>query len=118
HLNIVPPREHTFPPRENTGTRPRTDDDDQFAPSKRGTRANDAFDDGSAVPPRSGTGTGTRRGTSGGTTDDESFSRPSIRNPTHGTKTDEEKDLFPANPPPRSNPDGAASRWLDTFKVK
>jgi len=110
HLKIVPPREHT-------GTRPRTYDEDRFGPSKTRTRANDGLDDGSAVPAREGVGTGTRRSGTGNVIEDESFSRPSIRNPARGTTTDPDNEPFPANSAPRSNTDGTSTGPRETFKV-
>ncbi len=99
-LNIVPPREHT-------GTGPRTYDADRF---KGRTRSNDGFE-GNAVPPREGTGTGTRRSGSGSSPEDGSFSRPKIRNPD-----DPDTEPFAPNSAPRSGTEGA-SGLRDTFKT-
>lgn len=110
HLNIVPPRDHT-------GPRPRTYDDDRFSPSKTRMPTNDGFDDGSTVPARNGTGTGTRRGGTGTVIEDENFSRPNIRNPARGTTTNPDNDPFPANSAPRGNTDGTSTGPRETFKA-
>ncbi len=109
-LNIVPPREHA-------GPRPRTYDDDRFAPSKGRTRTNDTFDDGSAVPARGGVGAGGRRSGAGNVLDDTDFSKPAVRHPAHGTSTDPENDPFDKNSAPRSKTDGTSTGPRETFKA-
>ena len=49
--------------------------------------------------------------------DDGNFSRPSIRNPTHGTTSDPDKEPFAPNSAPRSNTDGTSSGAFGTQKV-
>ena len=109
HLNIVPPR-------ENTGTQPRTYDADRFGPSRR-PRSTDGLDDGTAVPPREGNGQGTRRSGTGNVIDDGTFSKPDVRNPSHGKTTDPNDEFFKGNPAPRSNTDGTSTGPRETFKV-
>ena len=109
-LNIVPPR-------ENPTTRPRTYDDDRFGPSRTRTRTNDGFDEGSSVPARDGTGTGTRRSGTGSVIDDQNFSRPSIRNGGSGSSTDTDRELFRENTTPRKAPEGTSADPFDAQKV-
>ncbi len=109
-LNIVPPRDHT-------GTRSRTYDDEFNATPRPRTRTNDGLGSGSSIPAREPYGTGTRRPAGSGI-DAEGYSTPSVRTPAHGTNTDAVDDgTFRANPPARTGPDGASSGTRDTFKV-
>ena len=109
HLNIVPPRDHT-------GTRSRTYDDEFNATPRPRTRT-DGLGSGNSIPARENFGTGTRRPAGSGT-DAEGYSTPSVRTPAHGTNTDSVDDgAFRANPPARTAPDGASSGTRDTFKV-
>lgn len=116
-LEAIEKQLHIVPPRENTGTRPRTYDDDRFAPSKTRTRANEGFDEGTSVPARDGVGTGTRRSGTGNVIEDENFTRPSIRNPARGTTTDPDNEPFAPNSAPRSNTDGTSTGPRETFKA-
>lgn len=116
-LEVIEKQLNIVPPRENTGTRPRTYDEDRFSPSRTRTRTNDEFEDGNAIPARDGAGTGTRRSGTGTVIEDENFSRPSIRNPARGTTTEPDNEPFPANSAPRSNTDGTSTGPRETFKA-
>ena len=125
-LNIVPPRENTFPPREhalppreNTGTRPRTYEPDEFnaTPPRSRTRQNEGPGEGTPIPAREGSGTGTRRSGTENVIEGEGFTRPSIRNPARGTTTDPDNEPFAPNSAPRSKTDGTSSGAFGTQKV-